>query len=133
LDRRHPPDLSETLRKKLMAWLCLLALLVATSSSSASPGKDAPVFQDQAVEQASKTAPQTRRVATADFQDAVWQAGRIEGPNEDPNSLHKEPFTLSSDDEMHAMIDAAAARTLAQLGEADKGHDGKLRAENIRE
>lgn len=109
--------------------------LVSVLALSAGPEKPATgaTFQDEVRTPATRDAPSARRVATADFQDSVWQAGRMGGADEDKKQMYREPFTLQSDTEIHEVIDAAQARVLAMIAAEDKNHDGVLRAMHVRE
>ena len=102
--------------------------IVSSPASSAATA----VFQDEVRVQADRTMPSMRRVMTPDFQDSVWQAGRLGAADEPKNALYREPFALASDEEIHAVLDAAHAQTLARLKEEDSDHDGVLRAHHLR-
>jgi hypothetical protein len=116
----------------ILAGMGFFGLFGELASGQVAGGKKAE-FQDEVRTPASREAPKQRRTAGADFQDSVWQAGRKEGENEEKQALYREPFVLESEEEMHALLDAAHDRTLALVKQEDPEHDGVIRTHNIRE
>lgn len=111
----------------LLVWCALLVTVVSK--------KGVPAFQDEmstGVERRPEIDSEVRKLASADFQDSAWQAGRLQGAGERASTLYKEPFALQTDAELHEMIDKAFERTQALLKIADPQHDGAIRNINIR-
>lgn len=119
------------MHRKMQQLLTLLLCIAALTARAARI--HTPAFQDELRKPAEREAPSVRKLAGADFQDSVWQAGRRQGADESRNVMYREPFTIASDDEIHGVIDAAHDRVIALAKEADKNHDGVLRAHNIQE
>lgn len=129
---RNQRYIASRLLKMLRALTAVVLSAVAFSAGPEKPASGA-TFQDEVRTPATRDAPSVRRVTTADFQDSVWQAGRIGGADEDKKQMYREPFTLQSDAEIHEVINAAQARVLAMIAAEDKNHDGVLRALHVRE